>query len=376
MDYSHSFDINGHYSGDIIDINMNDLQFIDRELAYWNTERLKIVHPLRQLFWECTLNCNLSCKHCGSDCKKSVHTKDMPLSDFLPVLDEIKLNQPGVKTMVYTIGGEPLVRKDILECGKAITQKGFYWGTVTNGQLLDKAMLREMMKVGLRTISVDVDGLKDEHNWLRNNEDSFDRAYDAIGYIKETPRLVWDVITCVNRRNFRSLPDIRQMLVEAGVKRWRCFTIVPMGRAKDNQELILSDEEFKELMEFIVQTRAEGKIVLSYGCEGYLGQYEGLVRNHHYSCRAGLTVASILHNGGISGCLSIRSGYKQGNIYEDSFWKVWNNRFELFRNREWMHQGECKGCKVFKYCQGNGMHLRDEQGNLMLCHYKKLSKYE
>jgi hypothetical protein len=26
-------------------------------------------HPLRTLFWECTMRCNLDCRHCGSDCK-------------------------------------------------------------------------------------------------------------------------------------------------------------------------------------------------------------------------------------------------------------------------------------------------------------------
>ena len=26
-------------------------------------------HPLRQLFWECTLRCNVHCRHCGSDCR-------------------------------------------------------------------------------------------------------------------------------------------------------------------------------------------------------------------------------------------------------------------------------------------------------------------
>ena len=91
-----------------------------------------------------------------------------------------------------------------------------------------------------------------------------------------------------------------------------------------------------------------------------------------YSCRAGLTVASILNNGGISGCLSIRSDYQQGNIYQDNFWDVWNNRFKNYRNREWMRNEQCEECEVFKYCQGSGMHLRDSQGKLMLCHYNKL----
>ena len=28
--------------------------------------------------------------------------------------------------------------------------------------------------------------------------------------------------------------------------------------------------------------------------------------------------------------------------------------------------------KYFRYCQGNGMHLRDENGELILCHLKRL----
>ena len=51
----------------------------------------------------------------------------MPFEDFTPVLDEVRLHQPHIKTMVFTVGGEPLVRKDIIECGRAITEKGFLW---------------------------------------------------------------------------------------------------------------------------------------------------------------------------------------------------------------------------------------------------------
>ena len=90
----------------------------------------------------------------------------MPLEQFLPVLDEIKQHQPGVKTIVFTVGGEPLVRRDLLECGRAITDRGFYWGLVTNGLLLDRSMMRALMEAGLRSMSVDMDGLRKEHNWL------------------------------------------------------------------------------------------------------------------------------------------------------------------------------------------------------------------
>ena len=314
----------------------------------------------------------MACRHCGSDCKTVSNVPDMPFEDFTPVLDEVRLHQPHIKTMVFTVGGEPLVRKDIIECGRAITEKGFLWGMVSNGKLIDSYMMKELSDAGLRSLAVDVDGLRDTHNWLRNDNNSFDVVYNAIGHIKKAPHLIWDVITCVNSRNISQLEEIKRMLIEAGVTKWRCFSIVPMGRAKDDEELVLSNSQYRYLMDFIVKTRMDGNIQLSYACEGYLGDYEGLVRRSHFLCSAGLTTASVLSDGSISGCLSIRSNYHQGNIYKDDFWNVWQNRFNKYRNREWMRSGECADCKVFKYCQGNGMHLRNNDGSLMFCNYNKL----
>lgn len=177
-------------------------------------------------------------------------------------------------------------------------------------------------KAGQCSLAVDVDGLRDSHNLLRNNEQSFDKVFNAIGHIRKVPHLVWDVITCVNSRNLPQLEEVKRMLIEAGVKKWRCFTIVPMGRAKDNPNLLLDDEQLRQLMDFIVRTRREGKIDLSYACEGFLGDYEGLVRGYHFSCHAGLTIALVQSNGDVSGCLSIRSHYTQGNTFTDGFWNV------------------------------------------------------
>ena len=352
---------------------MTELQKIDLEMAYWHRQRLKLTHPLKQLFWECTLRCNLACRHCGSDCKTLADTPDMPFEHFEKVLNEVRQHQPSIKTMVLTVGGEPLVRDDIIECGRKITEKGFHWGTVSNGMLLDGPMMKELSAAGLVSLSVDVDGLKDEHNWLRNDLSAFDRVFDAIGHIRKAPHLTWDVITCVNRRNIHNLDELKRMLIAAGVKKWRCFTIIPMGRAKEQPELALTDDEFRHLMNFIARTRAEGKIRLSYACEGFLGDYEGYVRDHMYVCMGGLTIASVLADGGISGCLSIRSQYRQGNIYRDSFWDVWQNRFAPYRNREWMHKDQCAECDMFRYCEGNGFHLRDDNGDLMICHYRRLN---
>ena len=329
-------------------------------------------YKLRQLFWESTLRCNMQCRHCGSDCRTTSATPDMPLEDFLPVLEEIRMHQPDTRAVVFTLGGEPLVRPDIMKCGREITRRGFFWGMVSNGMLIDGPTMRELSMNGLASLAIDIDGLPEQHNWLRNSDVSFDRVYNAISYIREAPHLTWDVITCVNSRNLPYMEELKRMLIDAGVKKWRCFTIVPMGRAKGDSELQITDTQFRELMEFIARTRREGEINLAYACEGYLGEYEGKVRSYLFRCQAGLNTASVLANGDISGCLSIRSSYTQGNIYRESFWDVWTNRFEKYRDHSWMRTGECADCKVFDKCRGNGMHLRNDDGSLMTCHYNRL----
>ena len=119
--------------------------------------------------------------------------------------------------------------------------------------------------------------------------------------------------------------------------------------------------------------RKEGIIRASYGCEGFLGNYEGEVRNTPFFCSAGISVGSVLIDGSISACSSIRSNYHQGNIYQDDFWEIWQTKFQPYRDRSWMKKDECARCKYFRYCQGNGMHLRDNEGKLLVCHLNRLT---
>ena len=79
-------------------------------------------------------------------------------------------------------------------------------------------------------------------------------------------------------------------------------------------------------------------------------------------------------DGSISGCLSIRSNYHQGNIHKDNFWDVWQNKFQVYRDRRWMKTEQCEHCKMWRYCQGNGMHLRDGNGKLQMCQYNMLNE--
>jgi radical SAM enzyme (rSAM/lipoprotein system) len=331
------------------------------------------LHNLTYFFWECTLRCNLNCLHCGSDCLANCSQPDMPLMDFLKVLDEIKTQYEPSKILIAVTGGEPLLRKDLPECGMEFKKRGFPWGMVTNGFLMTPEIYDTLVNVGLRTLTISLDGMEENHNWLRNNKESFKRAISAISYIAEKNNTIFDIVTCVNQRNINELNEIKKLLIEKKVKQWRLFTIFPKGRAKDIKEFVLKNEQLKDIMEFIKSTRIEGTIKIEFSCEGFLGKYEGDVRDGFFFCRAGINVASVLADGSISACPSLRGDYIQGSIYKDIFLDVWNNKFGIMRNREWTKSGECNNCSVYKWCEGNGLHLREESsGKLLYCHYNQL----
>lgn len=338
------------------------------QLLKWESR----VHPLRQLFWECTLRCNLRCRHCGSDCTASALAPDMPFEDFQKVLLRIKEAYEPKEILIIFSGGEPLMRKDLADCGRRVQELGFPWGLVSNGYLMNPKRALELLKAGMRTATISLDGLEEEHDWMRGVPGSFARADEAIRYLSGVSFLGFDIVTCVTQKNIGQLQQIKEYLISAGVKAWRLFTVFPVGRGATDPVLQLTGEQYRALMEFIVACRKEGRIKASYGCEGFLGPYEGKVRDHLFSCQAGLSIASVRIDGAISGCTSIRASYSQGNIYTDDFVDVWEHRFGIFRDHTPFKTGPCAECRWWKKCQGNGMHLRGENGELLLCNLSRL----
>lgn len=314
----------------------------------------------------------MRCRHCGSDCKTSAAVPDMPAEDFFRVIDEIAPHLNPHEVFVIFTGGEALLRPDLEACGLELYRRGFPWGLVSNGCLLDESRLERLRCSGIHSVTISLDGLESDHDWMRQTPRGFQRATRAIALLAKAPDLLWDVVTCVNPRNYGQLEELERYLLQLGVGRWRLFSIFPMGRASGDPDLQLSNEQFVGVLEFVRRVRAKGRIHCSYACEGYLGPYEDEVRDSPYYCRAGVEIASILCDGSISGCTSIRSNMHQGNIYRDSFWEVWNRRFEPYRDRRWTKKGQCADCKAWRYCEGNGLHLYDDRGNLLSCSLRRV----
>jgi radical SAM enzyme (rSAM/lipoprotein system) len=315
----------------------------------------------------------MNCLHCGSDCSQESSFPDMPLSDFLSALDTIK-SKPEYFTVVLT-GGEPLLRKDLELCGREIRKHGARWSIVTNGYLYDHARHNSLLNSGLGALTISIDGLMENHNWLRNSSDSFSKADIAIGLAAGSSRLNFDVVTCVNKRNLSELQSLYTYLMRKGVKSWRLFTILPKGRAKGNPDLFLSDTEFKNLLDFISVRRRESEMDIKFSCEGYVGSYELKVREKLFFCRAGINIGSVLIDGSISACPNIDRSFSQGNIYNDSLDEIWENNYQVFRDRNWTKAGKCANCSEYNYCLGNGMHNRAAGNpNVLICHHQMIEK--
>lgn len=330
------------------------------------------VHELNYLFWECTQRCNLSCRHCGSDCFVSAKDQDMPLDDFLRALDTIP-NTHQKFTVVLT-GGEPLLRPDIDKVGKEIRRRGYNWSMVSNGFFYTEEMHRRLMGAGMNALTISLDGIGEAHNWMRGNPKSYENALKAISIAAKEKYLDFDVVSCINKRSLPQMEEIYTVLSGLGVKRWRIFTIIPIGRAVQDPDLHLSNEEMVRLMDFIAaKRRQKTPMEVTFSCEGYLGKYEEKVRPVRYFCHAGINIASVLIDGRICACPNIdRDVFSQGNIYTDNLYEVWENKFQVFRNRNWAHKGICAGCKQFKNCLGGGMHnWRGDCSQVLSCHYRR-----
>jgi radical SAM protein with 4Fe4S-binding SPASM domain len=331
-------------------------------------------HPhLTYLFWEATLDCNMACRHCGSDCRRSSDVSaELKADEVVKAFEGIAKNHNPRKVFVAVTGGEPLVRPDLFEVMGRINKLGFPWGMVTNGWAVDDRVVSEAKRTGMRTLVISLDGVSAEsHDWLRG-AGSFERAVSAIDRFRDAKFLkALQVTSTFHRRNINELEPMYRFLVDRGVRDWRVVSVFPNGRAAKQSDFLLQPEELKQLLDFIAEKRSKMRpMKVSYGDEGYLGcDYERSVRDFFYVCFSGVRIASILADGGVCGCPNNPRTLVQGNVREQSFDEIWNNSFQKFRDRKWMRQGDCAKCGDFGICKGNSMHLWDtEKSGPKVCH--------
>lgn len=325
-------------------------------------EYLRLHPQLKFLFVELTDRCNMNCLHCGSNCSQE-NGRYIDTDLLIEALRTVSEDFDPSSVMICFTGGEPLLHPDFLMIIRKVVHLGFRWGITTNGVLIDETIGLQMKDLGLQTITISLDGVEKKHDWFRNQEGCFQKTVNVIKTMNRIGIPV-QVTTVVHKQNIDELEDLYHFLCGLGIISWRIINIEPIGRAKQLQNLLLSNDEFRKLLDYIRSKRYSKDTMMDvvYGCSHYLSfEYEHEVRDSYYLCGAGIYVASILCNGDIFSCLDIerRNDLIQGNINHDRLSHVWNSRFREFRKSRANASSICGGCKEKDFCDADSFHTWD-----------------
>lgn len=334
----------------------------------------KMPYSLHTLFFEVTSRCNALCDHCGSRCN-SGKKDELSVEVFKKVLDDVAQNFGTEAIMLNITGGEPLMRKDLFDITKYADSLGFKWGLVTNGMLITDDVIAKMKETHMSTISISLDGMKKTHEEFRHAPGSFDKIIFAIHKLKEGDFVEHIQVTFIaTKNNISELPEVYRLLSMLKIDSLRISGIDPIGRAKDNENLMLDQEDYFFLFDFIKE-HSNSPLPVVWSCSHYFGNTENTLdpTGKKFTCYTGIHVASVLSNGDIFGCPNIprRKELIQGNVLKDNFCEVWKNNFEFYRNPNRTKTKQCENCEYWDYCKGDSFHTFDFETNTPQFCYKK-----
>ena len=328
-----------------------------KKLAVYR-QGLMTMPQLHNLFLELTLRCNERCLHCGSSCG-DVPSEELTTDQYRDIIQQVYEDFGNHGWMFCVTGGEPLLRKDFFEIMEEINKRDMNWGMTSNGTLITEEVARDLKRVGMKTISVSLDGLKDTHDAFRRTPGGWDKGMQGIeNLLKVGGFQAVQITTVVTHQNIGELDALYEIFKDMDIDSWRIINMDPIGRAKEHPELLLTKEDYVTLFEYIRNKRIAGEPV-TYGCSHYLGmEYEREVRDWYYLCTAGINTASIMVNGDITACLDIerRPEFIQGNILKERFKDVWENKFQIFRKNLCEENEKCRTCSEARFCHGDAYH--------------------
>jgi radical SAM protein with 4Fe4S-binding SPASM domain len=337
--------------------------------------------------WELTLGCNLKCLHCGS---RAGHKRvdELDTGECIDVVRQ--LAELGTRE-ISIIGGEAFVRKDWLTIIRAIREHGIDCMMQTGGYKLSAAMIEAAVDAGLQGIGVSIDGLEALHDRLRGVRGSYAEALRVLG---DCRRL--DVITSINTQMSASimpqLPELMDVILEAGARYWHVALTVPMGNAVDHDDILLQPYELADLMPLLADLHRKGRkrdlLLLPSNNLGYFGPddalWRGPERGNYPGCPAGQNVIGLEADGTVKGCPSLATErYGAGSVRDTPIAKLWADHPALQFNRErgtdhlW---GFCRDCYYADVCRGGCTWMADalfgRRGNNPYCHHRVLKLAE
>jgi len=158
-----------------------------------------------------TNRCNLKCPICFANAATSGTLYEPTQDEIREMLRNLRKNQPVPTPAVQYSGGEPTVRKDIVELIKIAKEEGFtHTQIATNGIALanDENLAKELKAAGLNTVYLQFDGVTEEPYIKTRNANILSKKIEAIENCRKARLGIVLVPTLVKGINHDQIGDI------------------------------------------------------------------------------------------------------------------------------------------------------------------------
>ena len=322
--------------------------------------------------WNMTRRCNLKCVHCYAQAVDVDGADAISTEKAREMIDDLAAY--GAPVMLFS-GGEPLVRKDLVELASHATSKGMRAVISTNGTLISKEKARELKSVGLSYVGISLDGLEAVHDHFRGVPGSFKKALEGIANCQAEGLKVGLRFT-INKRNVAEIPGIFRLLEDLEVPRACFYHLVYSGRGYELIKEDLDHAETRQVLDLIMdETRAlfdKGKPKEILTVDNHAdGPYVWMRLKREDPKRAEEVFELLQYNEGNNSGRGIGCISWDGQVHADQFWRnhtfgnvlerpfsaIWDDSsIELLhklKDKKQYVKGRCAQCRFLNICGGN-----------------------
>ena len=189
--------------------------------------------------WNLTYRCNLACEHCYLDAggtplvgtENFADRSELGTDECFRVIDEIAAFAPECLTILT--GGEPLLRRDILEIVRRAAERGLWVVVGTNGVSITENLAKRLAEAGARGLSLSLDALDpDRHDRFRKVRGAWRNTVEGAEILNRTglPFIVQTTAGSHNRGELEAIADFAHDRLAAKV--WNLYFLVPTGRGQ------------------------------------------------------------------------------------------------------------------------------------------------
>ncbi len=252
-----------------------------------------------------TNRCNFRCDFCSYPEFNNDRSKELSPEEMGEVAS--RLAGVGV-TMAAVIGGEPLVRKDIVEILRAMTSHLVVQVT-TNGWFMTPELAEAIFAAGVYMVNVSLDSSNEEvHNAGRGNAGSFKRAIAAAQMLRDAKKVAKDqrvgFETVLSGRNCGDLEAMVRLAGEMGIH--IVFQPYSSGHTEDGIDEMVSVAT--DVTEQLLRLKEETGAV--YNSKTMIREMESFFQaGTKDGCMAGLSIFNVDAYGNITRCEEQRKRY-------------------------------------------------------------------